>query len=255
MIAAAVMATHAAVAQEETAPPPEPAVEAESPPPAEATPSEAAPAEVTQEESVTPPAGEEPPPDIDPESPRRLRRSYERETSGNVAGEDFAPAPPGTGTAERPYIRLKLKDGREVEGGLVSETSEGYALQMPTGETRFFDRLDVVSESTKTGPTLLQKLLLGFSLAWPGVGQLVYGFTVQQGGFFTRSAIIVGAVLILVALASASVMVTGAALGVALPRNILGGSPLNAVTAGGAAGLALAFLVALLDAGARILFD
>ena len=49
-------------------------------------------------------------------------------------------------------IRLKLRNGETVEGEVLAETAEGWALRLPDGETQFFDKLDVISD-------LLQSML------------------------------------------------------------------------------------------------
>ncbi|MEW5852366.1 MAG: hypothetical protein AB2A00_26485 [Myxococcota bacterium] len=245
------------------------AQEAEAPPPVETAPTEPTtpteePAPTTGE--TTEPAPEQPPaeapaaevpatpaPRFDDEDPTALprRRAPAWEAEGGVS----PPAPAGeSSTGKR--VRLRTRSGEEVDGTVVAEAPEGWAVRLPTGETRFYDRLDVVDLTDRgaTSPGVAQKALLLFSLLWPGAGQVVYAATVQKGGILERSALFPGIILAVVGVGSVGVLAAGLVVGRVINEPTLQ-SPVNPVTLTGAAGLTLAFLVALLDAGARMVLD
>ncbi len=210
---------------------------------------------------------------VDPSAPlERFRRGMRRpsvEEDAPRTDEGVAPPPvsinPVTDVGEggaRKGVQLRLKNGETVEGEVVSETQEGWAIKLPTGETRFYDRLDVVSDNVPKAarPSWAHKALLAASLLWPGAGQLLYGAVVQKGQPWERSALVVGAILAAVTVGGLMVLGAGVVAGLALPAIPVGGvvvigGPLNPITLAGAVAVVLAMAVALLDAGARAILD
>ncbi len=259
-------------AQVDEAPPTPPVSEA---PAAETPAAETAPSDDSGPASDPTPAPDAAPPLVDPSAPlqRWLQNRNPRVTDedpGAVApaSPDAPPAavvtrPAGAdGDRSRPSVQLRLRNGQTVEGEVVSESPEGWALKLPSGETRFFDRLDVVSDSGpgKVRPSWAQKAVLLMSLAWPGAGQIVYGAMVQHGQVWERTALVVGSALTAAAVLSAAVLVAGVILGfaapaVAGPGNLSLGGPLNPITLAGGLGMVLSLLVGVLDAGARAILD
>jgi hypothetical protein len=159
-------------------------------------------------------------------------------------------------------IRLQLRNGTSVEGEVVAETAEGWALKLPDGETRFFDKLDVVSDNAPREPkvSVAQKALLAISLVFPGAGQIVYGAMVQKGQPWERSAMVVGVILGAISVLGFAVLGIGVVAGLALTSVPMGNvvfvaGPLNPISLAGGVALCLAMAVGLLDAGARVVLD
>ncbi|MBI5496008.1 MAG: hypothetical protein HY904_13365 [Deltaproteobacteria bacterium] len=254
----------APAAAEEATPP---AAEPEPAPPA-ALPPEETPPEPEAPAPQAEPAGDPP---LDPSAPlqrfrratSRWTRSADEEPASPPAGSDDVPAAAAPEPQDGgPSLQLRLRNGQVVDGVVVAQTAEGWVLRLPGGETRFFDRLDVVSDSgpRPERPSMAQKVVLSASLIWPGAGQVLYGGLVQHGPPWQRSALVVGVLLVAVAVVGALVAGVGITVGLAAPTvavegiTLLGG-PLNPITLAGAVAVVLAAAVGLLDAGARVILD
>ena len=224
--------------------------------------------EEEEEEEPDLPADVGPPP-LDPSAPLERFLRHRSSTLDDDRSPTAPPPPvvsqkvgPQQGSAGRPRITLTLKNGQRVEGDVVSESPEGWALRLATGETRFFDRLDVESTDApaKPRPDWAQKAVLLASLAWPGAGQIVYGALVQKGQPWERSALVVGSFLTAATLAGLALAAVGVTLGLALanqdvPLGLTMFGPANPITLAGLLAVVLAWTVGVLDAGARALLD